>query len=127
MQTGNHRTSIGFKANPETDQDIITWWEALPAGERSRALRDIVRAAINGQAKPSNGNGHKEAPMLEQVATDTAWVRSALMDLPGYLEALFSRIAVVHAETQPVSAEEQSSLDQQSVERRRANMKRSTW
>ncbi len=127
MQTGNRRASIGFKANAETDQDIITWWEALPAGERSRALRDIVRAAINGQAKPSNGNGHGETPMLEQVATDTAWVRSALMDLPGYLETMFSQLAVARAEIQPVSAEEQSSLDHGAVERRRANMKRSTW
>jgi hypothetical protein len=123
------KTSIGFKANVEGDQDIIAWWEALPTGDRSRTLRDLIRAAITNGNANHNGNGH--APEMVQVAADTAWLRSALMELPNYLEGLFSRMPVTQAEAQVVStqgqSEEQPKLDQVAVDRRRANMKRSSW
>jgi hypothetical protein len=123
------KTSIGFKANAESDQDLIAWWEALPAGERSQALRDLIRRAIR---KPiSQPNGNEQAPIMEQVATDTAWLRSAFMELPTYLEGLMSRMPAARAEVQAVSAEgqpaEQPRLEQAAVDRRRANVKRNTW
>ncbi len=123
--------SIGFKASAETDQDIIAWWEALPTGDRSRALRAIIRAAINQQANHPNGNSNSNNPIMEQVATDTAWLRAALIELPTYLEGLFTRMPVAQAEVQSANAgvqpEEQLRLNQAALERRRANMKRSTW
>jgi hypothetical protein len=129
MQTMRAKTSIGFKANAEADQDIIAWWEALPTGDRSRALRDLIRAAITNSGANHNGNGH--APEMVQVAADTAWLRSALMELPNYLEGLFSRMPVAHTEGQAVCAqgqpEEQPRMDQVALDRRRANMKRSSW
>jgi hypothetical protein len=124
----SRKTSIGFKANVESDQDIIAWWEALPTGDRSRALRDLIRAAITNGGANHNGNGH--APEMVQVAEDTAWLRSALMELPNYLEGLLSRMPVA-AEGQAVSVqgqpEPQPIVDQAALDRRRANMKRSSW
>src|SRR5258708_22891512 len=101
----------------------------MPSGDRSRALRDLIRAEITNGGANHNGNGH--APEMVQVAADTAWLRSAFMELPTYLEGLFNRMPAAHAERQPVNAEaqteEQLRLDQVAVDRRRANMKRSTW
>src|SRR5258708_37472270 len=97
----------------------------MPSGERSAALRDLIRAEITNGGANHNGNGH--APEMVQVAADTAWLRSAFMELPTYLEGLFNRMPMAHAEGQPVNAEAQPKLDQVAVDRRRANMKRSSW
>src|SRR5260221_7837887 len=116
-QTMRRKTSIGFKASAETDQDIIAWWEALPTGDKSRALRDLIRAGITNSGANHNGNGH--APQMVQVAEDTAWLRSAVMELPTYLEGLFNRMPVTQAEEHGVSvqwqSEEQPELDQVAV------------
>lgn len=121
--------NIGFKAFEDTDTDILGWWESLPAGERSAALRQVIRAAMCSGSPKQNGNGHP--PEMVQVAADTAWLRAALMELPTYLEGLFSRASVVRLEAQPVTVDAQSAeqpkLDQSAVDRRRANVKRSTW
>lgn len=123
------KTTISMKANPATDADIIAWWESLPAGERSAALRQVIRAAMCSGSPKQNGNGH--LPEMVQVAADTAWLRAALMELPTYLEGLFSRASVMRLEAQPVTVDAQSAeqpkLDQSAVDRRRANVKRSTW
>ncbi len=34
---------IGFKAFVDTDQDIIAWWDSLPPGQGSEALRALIR------------------------------------------------------------------------------------
>ncbi len=121
--------NIGFRAFEDTDRDILTWWESMPPGERSAALRDLIRAGISSSVTKPNGNGHTSE--MVQVAEDTAWLRAAMMELPTYLEGLFSRAPVMRIEAQPVPAEEpsigQPGLDQTEVSRRRANMKRSTW
>jgi hypothetical protein len=123
------RTSrtIGFKAFEDTDADILQWWEAIPAGERSVKLRKVIRAAMISDGTSHNGH----APEMVQVAEDTAWLRSAMMELPTYLEGLFSRMPVAQVVVQSVSSEglpaEQPRLDQTAVDRRRANMKRSSW
>ncbi len=121
--------NIGFKAFEDTDTDILQWWDSMPSGERSAALRDLIRATITNDGANQNGNGH--APEIVQVAADTAWLRSALMELPNYLEGLISRMPVAQAEVQAVSVqgqpEEQPKLDQVAVDRRRTNMKRSSW
>ncbi len=117
--------NIGFKAFEDTDTDILQWWDSMPSGERSAALRDLIRAEITNGGANHNGNGH--APEMVQVAADTAWLRSAFMELPTYLEGLFNRMPMAHAEGQPVNAEAQPKLDQVAVDRRRANMKRSSW
>ncbi len=124
----NSRT-IGFKAFEDTDADILEWWESMPAGERSIALRTLIRAGISvGEAK-HNGNGHM--PDMVQVAADTAWLKSAMLELPTYLEGLLNRIPAARSDAQPVPADvqpdDQPQLDQAALDRRRANMKRSAW
>jgi hypothetical protein len=121
--------NIGFKAFEDTDTDLLEWWDSMPAGERSAALRNLIRGAIRQGGSKQNGNGH--ASEMVQVAEDTAWLRAAIMELPTYLEGLLSRLPAVRPEAQTVSTEEQPvaqpRLEQAAMDRRRANMKRSTW
>ncbi len=129
MSRRRRSRNIGFKAFEDTDTDILQWWESMPAGERSAALRQVIRAAITNGNANHNGNGH--SPEMVQVAADTAWLRSAMMELPTYLEGLLSRMPVAQAAAQTVSSEgqpeQQAKMDQAAVDRRRTNMKRSSW
>ena len=126
------KKGIGLKAFADTDADIIAWWEAMPNGERSRALREIIRAAISPRpmtaAKPLP---HVPAVELVRVCDDTAWIRSALSDLPSYLEHMFSRVAVVQGsnnQAEMVSeSETEARVAQEVIDRRRVNMKQSAW
>ncbi len=132
------KKSIGFKANVETDQDLITWWEAIPAGERSEVLRDLVRLAISGEVR----SGGKEHPsQLAQVQEDTAWIREAFLELPSYLEQLVSQVAavaVVRPTNRPadngaaepaddVMVEPVAQVDQETLDRRRTRMSKAAW
>ncbi len=130
MSRRHKNRNIGFRAFEDTDSDILTWWESMPPGERSAALRELIRAGIGGNRAKHNGNGH--IPEITQVAEDIAWLRAAMTELPTYVEGLFSRAPVMRIETQVATAfdsqpAEQPKLDQADIDRRRANMKRSTW
>ena len=126
------KKGIGLKAFADTDADIIAWWESMPNGERSRALREIIRAAISPQpmtaVKPLP---HVPDVELVRVCDDTAWIRSALSDLPSYLEHMFSRVAVAQGTNAQVEIagdrETEARVAQEVIDRRRVNMKQSTW
>jgi len=122
-------TSIGFKATENDDADLIAWWEGLPSGERSNTLRDLIRAAMrnpNHIPKPD-----VPAQPLDRLCEDTAWIRSALMDLPNYLEGLMGRMSVVQpALTGPISetpVPETPQMTQEAIDRRLAKMQQSAW
>ncbi len=124
------KKSIGFKALDDADADIIAWWETLPGGDRSQALREIIRAAI-GHTSRVPVKAAPAAPTMEliRVCDDTAWIRSALTELPSYLEQMWSRLAVVQTSIAPaeVDSAAEARLEQEAIERRRARMKQSEW
>jgi len=55
------------------DDDLITWWEGLPSGERSLALKRILRAHLNP--------GTTSASPADQLTADVAWLRAAIHQL----------------------------------------------
>ena len=61
---------IAFKAYYDTDDDILNWWENIEEGERSDAMRELIREQLGIQRKP-----HKAAiidlPELMEVRRDT--------------------------------------------------------
>ncbi len=138
------RTSktIGFKAFQDTDADLLTWWESIPEGERSGILRDLIRTTLAGQGNrprsnghSTNGNGaHPNGPgyqQFAQVSEDTARIRNALTDLPGYLERLVTQVAVVRPVMQPETPDDLPGdtrrLEQDAIDRRKANMRQNAW
>ncbi len=134
--------TIGFKAFQDSDADLLAWWEDIPEGERSGVLRDLIRAALaeqgsgpksnghsaNGNGTHANGNGYRQ---LAQVSEDTAWIRNALLDLPGYLERLVARVSVIRPVVQEaardVLPDEAPRLEPDAIDRRKAKMRQNAW
>ncbi len=87
---------IGFRVCTERDEDILAWWETIPAGERSQVLRTLIRAFVHGEISPTppgeQPTSHSRSIQLSHVQADTRWIRDALLDMPGYLEDLFDEL-----------------------------------
>ena len=43
--------TITFKAFEDSDRDILDWWEGIEEGERSDALRDLIRVYLGKQPR----------------------------------------------------------------------------
>lgn len=129
----NYRT-ITFKVFYDTDSDILDWWEGIEAGERSDAIRDLIREQLGQQ--PQRGAGKIiDLPELMEVRRDTLWIKDALNDMPAYLERVIQHVAanahvnVGHpARAAPeVVAKDEPALTDAETQRRTRRMKGATW
>ena len=82
---------ITFKVFEDSDGDILDWWEAIEEGERSDAVRDLIRGYLGQQPRIRK---LLTIPELLEVRQDTLWIRDALNEMPGYLERLVQQVAV---------------------------------
>ncbi len=126
--------TIGFKAFYNDDADILAWWEEMPEGERSQVLRELIRAAPTGQENNQRANGHNTGANRQQLAKvceDTTWIRSALSDLPAYLERLVGQAVVTRPVLQVEPSDEAQDdgprLEQDAIERRKTKMRQNVW
>jgi hypothetical protein len=134
-----HKTSkrryrmITFKVFEDTDSDILDWWEGIDEGERSDALRDLIRGYLGKQPRRSK---LLTIPELLEVRQDTLWIRDALNEMPGYLERLVQHVAVNGLSIQPearapangtVLQPTEPALSDNDSDRRARRMKRSQW
>jgi len=125
---------INFKVYYDTDEDIIDWWEGIEAGERSDAIRDLIREQLGQQPLRPTGK-IIELPELTEVRRDTIWIRDALNDMPAYLERVIQHVAataqvsVGHpARASPqVVAKDEPALTDAETQRRTRRMKGATW
>lgn len=127
---------ITFKVFEDTDSDILDWWEAIDEGERSDALRDLIRGYLGKQPRRSK---LLTIPELLEVRQDTLWIRDALNEMPGYLERLVQHVAangIAQIAIQPEARAPANSMVIQPTEpalsdndsdRRARRMKRSQW
>ena len=129
----SYRT-ITFKVFYDTDSDILDWWEGIEAGERSDAIRDLIREQLGKQ--PQRGTGKIiDLPELMEVRRDTLWIKDALNDMPAYLERVIQHVAataqvsVGHpARASPeVVAKDEPALTDAETQRRTRRMKGATW
>src|SRR4051794_2945844 len=82
---------ITFKVFEDSDGDILDWWEAIDEGERSDAVRDLIRGYLGQQPRIRK---LLTIPELLEVRQDTLWIRDALNEMPGYLERLVQQVAI---------------------------------
>jgi hypothetical protein len=126
---------IAFKAYYDTDQDILDWWEGIEEGERSDAMRDLIRDQLGVRRKPKVPI--IDLPELMEVRRDTLWIKDALNDMPAYLERVIQHVAnnvqpiavgqyPPRASPQVVVQDDPALTDAES-ERRTRRMKRATW
>lgn len=126
---------VTFKVFYDTDQDILDWWEGNEEGERSEAIRELIREHLMGRSGRQRPVG-KSAPVpemaeLARVRDDTTWIREALHDMPSYLERVIQTVAAM----QPVGAtaggvvplQTGPALSTQDKTAREANMRKRTW
>jgi len=122
-----------FKVFEDTDSHILDWWEGIDEGERSDALRDLIRAYLGKQPRR---NKLLTIPELLEVRRDTLWIRDALNEMPGYLERLVQHVAANGMSTQPeartpangiVPQPTEPALSDNDSDRRARRMKRSQW
>ena len=127
---------IAFKAYYDTDEDILGWWENIEEGERSDAMRELIREQLGIQHKPRKAT-IIDLPELMEVRRDTLWIKDALNDMPAYLERVIQHVAAnVHpiavGQTLPraspqVVVQDDPALTDAESERRTRRMKRATW
>jgi len=127
---------IAFKAYYDTDEDILDWWENIEEGERSDAMRELIREQLGIQRKPQRA-AIIDLPELMEVRRDTLWIKDALNDMPAYLERVIQHVA---ANVQPIAVgqtlpraspqvvgQDDPALTDAESERRTRRMKRATW
>lgn len=79
---------IAFKAYYayyDTDQDILDWWEGIEEGDRSDAMRDLIREQL-GIPRKSRKSAIIDLSELMEMRRDTLWIKDVLNDMPAYLE-----------------------------------------
>ena len=127
---------IAFKAYYDTDEDILDWWENIEEGERSDAMRDLIREQL-GIPRKSRKSAIIDLPELMEVRRDTLWIRDALNDMPAYLERVIQHVATnaqpiavgqnpSRASPQVVVKDDPALTDAES-QRRTRRMKNATW
>ncbi len=127
---------INFKVYYDTDQDILDWWEGIEAGERSDAMRDLIREQLEGIPRRPK-LPVIDLPELLEVRRDTLWIRDALNDMPAYLEQVIQHVAahmqlttasemLPRASPQAMEKDEPALTDAD-AERRTKRMRKATW
>lgn len=139
-----HRTKkrnyrmINFKVYYDTDQDILDWWEGIEAGERSDAVRDLIREQLGSVRRKPSKAPIIDLPELLEVRRDTLWIRDALNDMPAYLERVIQHVAantVVQPmvlgqhppRASPSVQKDEPALTNDDAERRTKRMRKATW
>lgn len=133
--------TITFKVFYDTDEDILDWWEGIEVGERSDAIRDVIREYIGSQPQRRTKLSQTaiiDLPELLEVRRDTLWIRDALNDMPAYLERVIQHVAA-NTVVQPVAVGQhpprasppvqnnEPALTDAESQRRTRRMKRATW
>lgn len=125
---------ITFKAFEDSDADILNWWDGIEDGERSDALREVIRVYLGAQPRPRKA---LSIPELLEVRQDTLWIRDALNDMPAYLERVIQYVAtnaqpVVVGQHPPraspgAATSNDPALTDAEHQRRARRMKGATW
>ena len=135
-QKRQHKT-LSFKAFEDTDQDILDWWEEIEEGQRSDAIRELIRDHLTGRSgrerpRRRNDPALDAVPMAEiaRVRDDTTWIREALHDMPSYLERVIQTVAAMQPAVVAgggIPLQTGPGLSTQDKTKREANMRKRTW
>jgi hypothetical protein len=95
------RATATVKMTYSEDADLIAWWNSIPRGSRNAVMKDMMRDYIEHNRggyrpiMPRNVPQPFDPGRFTQVCDDAAWIRTALMDLPGYVERVIQHVAAV--------------------------------
>lgn len=133
------RATATVKMTYSEDADLIAWWNSIPRGSRNAVMKDMMRGYIEHNRggyrpiMPRNVPQPFDPGRFTQVCDDAAWIRTALMDLPGYVERVIQHVTAnggVQSNSRSptgngvLQAEDVSSED---AMRRESRMKKAKW
>jgi hypothetical protein len=116
MTTRTARVTVTIKLTAGKDDDLLAWLAAFPKGERQANVKRMLRDAVRRQQEDEH--------CLTQIGQDTAWLRTALSEMPVWMEGLLSRMAVMQVpevsppDTKPIRTGQLSSTDKTRREKR---------
>ena len=129
----SYRT-ITFKVYLDDDADILDWWDGIEAGERSDAIRDMIREFLE---LPVRHRKRIQIPGLHDMHRDILWIHNALNDMPDYFQNLMQQLAssrpviVEQSRASPDEVQDSSNeeplLNDSEQQRRARRMKNATW
>lgn len=133
------RATATVKMTYSEDADLIAWWNSIPRGSRNAVMKDMMRDYIEHNRggyrpiMPRNVPQPFDPGRFTQVCDDAAWIRTALMDLPGYVERVIQHVAAV-GEVQPNSRSpngigvlQGEDVSSEAAVRRENRMKKAKW
>jgi len=92
------RMTATVKMTFAEDTDLIGWWNSIPRGSRNAVMKDLMREYIERHrggfrpVMPRNVPQPFDPGRFTQVCDDAAWIRSALNDLPRYMEQVIQHV-----------------------------------
>jgi hypothetical protein len=133
------RATATVKMTYSEDADLIAWWNSIPRGSRNAVMKDMMRDYVEHNRGgyrpilPRNMPQPFDPGRFTQVCDDTAWIRTALMDLPGYVERVIQHVAATGA-VQPNSRSPNGNgvlqgedVSNEDAVRRENHMKKAKW
>lgn len=133
------RATATVKMTYSEDADLIAWWNSIPRGSRNAVMKDMMRDYIEHNRggyrpiMPRNVPQPFDPGRFTQVCDDAAWIRTALMDLPGYVERVIQHVAAVGGvQSNSRSPNGNTVLQSEDVSsedamRRESRMKKAKW
>jgi hypothetical protein len=130
------RVTVSAKLTVNEDADLIAWWKRLPKGSRSAVIKDMMRDYLD-----RNGGGYRpifprnvpqpfDPSRFTQMCEDTAWIRGALSNLPGYLETMLGQMSAAgyasHSRDQPQTGGS-NRRGETTTSRREARVRQAQW
>ena len=130
------RVTATVKMNIEEDSDLIAWWSSLPLGSRNAIIKDMMREYIERNRGSYSPIYPRSQPQpfdprhFVQLVDDAAWIRTALMDLPGYVEQVIQHVAgmgLVGASRSYTGVSTHTDMTDDAAERRARRLKKARW
>ena len=132
------RITATVKMTYPEDTDLIAWWNSLPRGSRNAVMKDVMREYIERHrggfrpVLPRNTPQPFDPGRFTQVCDDAAWIRSALTDLPRYMEQVIQHVAalgVIQTTVEGAAAirHPTKAVDDAEASKREEKVKKAKW
>ncbi|MBE2184467.1 MAG: hypothetical protein IAE89_13645 [Anaerolineae bacterium] len=133
------RATATVKMTYSEDSDLIAWWNSIPRGSRNAVMKDMMRDYIEHNRggyrpiMPRNVPQPFDPGRFTQVCDDAAWIRTALMDLPGYVERVIQHVAAVGGVPSSIRSPngngvlQDEDVSSEDAVRRENRMKKAKW
>ncbi len=130
------RATATVKMTYSEDADLIAWWNSVPRGSRNAVMKDLMREYIDHNQGgyrpiyPRNMPQPFDPGRFTQMCDDTNWIRTALMDLPGYVERVIQQVVTsggVPANSRSPNGTSVIHGADEDIVRRENRMKKARW